>query len=271
MSISEKAMLVSLKISQWTARKYDRKITEEVNHTHQAKDAGRFNKLLIQKERISPIQRAAGAIRQFHYDNTLAWADEGDRLLPVANFFEYTQRINQLKDEFEVAVNSFVSDYHLIVDEAKRNLNGLFNPMDYPSEIREKFAVNFSFMPVPDSNDFRVALSKEQLDTMRESLNVEVSSRLDNAVRSLRDKITEQLTYTRDRLSEANGIFRDSLFYNLSSLADMSIKLNVTNDRLVGMLIQGTKELTYDPQSVRDNPSVRAEVIRKINDLLQLK
>lgn len=271
MSISEKAMLVSLKISQWTARKYDRKITEEVNHTHQAVDAGRFNKLLIQKDRISPIQRAASNIRLFHYNNTLAWADEGDRLLPVANFFEYTQRINQLKNDFEAAVNTFVGDYHLIVDEAKRNLNGLFNPMDYPAEIREKFAINFSFMPVPDSNDFRVSLSKEQLDAMRQSLNVEVSSRLDNAVRSLRDKIIEQLVYTRDRLVEANGIFRDSLFHNLITLADMSAKLNVTDDKIVNDLILGLRGLNYDPQVVRNMPNIRAEVVQRINDLLILK
>jgi hypothetical protein len=269
--ISEKAMLVNVKISQWTARKYDRAITAEVNHTHQAADAGRFNKLLIPKERISPIQRAAANIRLFHYDNTLAWADEGDRLLPVANFFEYSKNMNALKEKFEAAVNDFVEDYHIVIDEARRNLNGLFNPADYPSDIRDKFAINFSFMPVPDANDFRVALSKEELDFMRASLNTEVSTRLTKAVESLLDKIREQLVYTYDRLREENGIFRDSLFTNLVTMADMSVKLNVTNDPKVNMLIEGMRNLDNDPQTVRDNPVLRADIVYQIQNLLAIQ
>lgn len=270
MSITEKAMLVSLSIKQWTARKYDRKITEEVNQSHNSKDAGRFNKLLIEKSRLSPIVNAANAIRMFHYNNTLAWADEGDRLLPVANFFEYSTKINALKDDFEAAVKDFISDYHLIIDEARRNLNGLFNPMDYPSDINDRFAVRFSFMPVPDSNDFRINISKEELDVMRSKMNVEVNSRLDNATSSLKDKIREHLIYMRDRLAEPNGIFRDSLFSNLDSLIELAPKLNVTSDRMIDNLITGMREISNEPQYVRDNLNVRLDIVRRINNLLAI-
>lgn len=270
MNISDKAMLVSLSIRQWTARKYDRKITEEVNHTHQAKDAGRFNKLLIEKKRLSPIQSASNAIRIFHYANTLAWADEGDRLLPVANFFDYSQKINALKDEFEKAVNDFIGDYDLIVKEAQNNLNGLFNPLDYPRDIRDRFGISFSFMPVPDSKDFRVNLSEEVLQEMRANMNDEVNCRLANATDSLRHKIREQLVYMRDRLSDPNCIFRDSLFGNVEALVDLAPKLNVASDAKVEMLTQGMREVLVDPQAVRENMLLRANLVQKLNDLLTI-
>lgn len=270
MNITDKAMLVSLSIRQWTARKYDRKITEEVNHTHQAKDAGRFNKLLIEKKRLSPIQSASNKIRIFHYENTLAWADEGDRLLPVANFFDYSQKINLLKDEFEQAVNDFIGDYDLIVKEAQANLNGLFNPLDYPSDIRDRFGIKFSFMPVPDSQDFRVTVSKDVLEEMKRTLNEEVTSRLDNATESLRYKIREQLTYMRDKLADPNSIFRDSLFGNVESLVELAPKLNVTGNKVIENLTIGMRDVLVDPQAVRENVSLRANLVSKLNDLLTL-
>ena len=270
MNISDKAMLVSLSIRQWTARKYDRKITEEVNHTHQSKDAGRFNKLLIEKKRLSPIQSASNKIRIFHYENTLAWADEGDRLLPVANFFDYSQKINELKTEFEHAVNEFIGDYDLIIKEAQANLNGLFNPLDYPSDIRDRFGIKFSFMPVPDSSDFRISVSKDVLDEMKRTLNEEVSDRLDNATRSLKSKIKDQLLYMRDRLSEQNSIFRDSLFGNLESLVDLSPKLNIAQDKSIEMLTLGMRDILVNPQDVRENYTLRKNIVVKINDLLQM-
>lgn len=270
MNITDKAMLVSLSIRQWTARKYDRKITEEVNHTHQAKDAGRFNKLLIEKKRLSPIQSASNKIRIFHYENTLAWADEGDRLLPVANFFDYSQKINVLKAEFEQAVDEFIGDYDLIVKEAQANLNGLFNPLDYPRDIRDRFGIKFSFMPVPDSQDFRVTVSKDVLDEMKRTLNEEVTSRLDNATESLRYKIREQLVYMRDKLADPNSIFRDSLFGNVEALVDLAPKLNVTGNKGIENLTLGMRDILVDPNAVRQNVSLRANIVSKLNDLLAI-
>ena len=270
MNITEKAMLVSLSIKQWTGRKYDRQITEEVNANHNSKDAGRFNKLLLEKTRLNPIQRAANNIRIFHYENTLAWADEGDRLLPVANFFEYSTKINELKSQFETAVEDFLEDYPLFIKEAQIKLNGLFNPMDYPSNIRNKFAVRFSFMPVPDSKDFRVTLSEEQIDEMKKQINVEVGTRLDNATQSLRSKIKEQLMYTRDRLNSPNGIFRDSLFDNIKSLVELTPKLNITSDPSIIGMVDEMQNLLVNPQDVRDNKALRTEVVERINSILAM-
>ena len=56
--LSRKAVLVSVNISQWTARKLDREVTDEVNASHGAqKDAGRYNKLLLEKEALADPDR----------------------------------------------------------------------------------------------------------------------------------------------------------------------------------------------------------------------
>ena len=270
MNITDKAMLVSLSVKQWTARKYDRKITEEVNHTHQAKDAGRFNKLLIEKKRLSAIQSAANAIRIFHYNNTLPWADEGFRLLPVTNFFDYTSKMNELKEAFEKEANNFVSDYQLIINEAQSHLNLLFNPLDYPNNIEDKFAIKFNFMPFPDANDFRIKISDEHLDFMKKQITQEVSTLMENATVSIIDKIKESLVYMRDRLTQPDSVFRDSLFTNMNDLISLSNKLNVTSDSRVSNLTTSMRDIIHEPQDVRNSDWLRTDIVRRINDMLTM-
>jgi hypothetical protein len=78
MKLSEKAMLVNLKISVWTARKFDPKVTQEIERSHNTRgDIGRFNKALVSLKSVKKYQVIAGEIRTFHYANTLPWGDEG--------------------------------------------------------------------------------------------------------------------------------------------------------------------------------------------------
>ena len=72
MDLSDKAMLVRLTISQWSARKYDKSASQEIIVNHHAKpDAGRFNKLLVNQAEIKKIEKIANTARIYHYKVTL--------------------------------------------------------------------------------------------------------------------------------------------------------------------------------------------------------
>lgn len=63
-ALANKAMQVRLSISQWSARKYDRKVSSEVASKYNTdNDAGRYNKVLIAKDAIVKIQKIANAAR----------------------------------------------------------------------------------------------------------------------------------------------------------------------------------------------------------------
>src|SRR5574340_1123555 len=93
--LQQLAMLASLNISMWTARKYDRKVTTEATRSHgAAEDAGRFNKLLVPKTAIQPLEQAAGAARREHDEWTLPWGNNGERLLPGDKLDRKSTRLN---------------------------------------------------------------------------------------------------------------------------------------------------------------------------------
>jgi hypothetical protein len=78
-AIAEKAMLVAVHISIWTARKHDRAVSKEVAVTHNSEEKlGRFNKrLLAEGTKLEAIQTLAGKIRNYFYQKHPALVRRG--------------------------------------------------------------------------------------------------------------------------------------------------------------------------------------------------
>ena len=73
MKLNDKALLVQLTVSQWTARKYDKKVTEQIATQHDTViEAGRYNKSLLPlNDYLGNIHQKTTAIRKEYYENTL--------------------------------------------------------------------------------------------------------------------------------------------------------------------------------------------------------
>lgn len=260
-ALSSTALIVTYSASQWTARKHDKSITNEVHTTHNAKDdAGRYNKQLIDKKHMEPISKIVGKARNFHYENTPPWGDNGERLLPTENYFTYIAEMNKLKLDFESAVQVFLANYDTVIAEAKVDLNGMFKQSDYPSraEIEDKFGYRTSFMPIP-LNDIRVQLSDNEVDRLKQAVQEELNQRITGAVSDIWKRIKEQVTTIKEKLSEKESIFRDSLFENLKELLNVIPKLNVTKDAGIAQICEDMKQLLVVPDMARNNAIVRKQ------------
>ena len=104
-ALGERAMLVNLSISIWSARKYDVRISDKVAAEHGAdRSMGRYAKHLIPRELLTAVNAANTALREHHNLNTLAWGDDGTRILPAANYLGYQAQQQTLEDAFGRAV-----------------------------------------------------------------------------------------------------------------------------------------------------------------------
>ena len=75
-SIARRCLLVSLTISAWSGRKFDRAASTAVEQENStAEGRARVNKLLVRPEVLLPVNRAANALRNAVYEGTLPWAD----------------------------------------------------------------------------------------------------------------------------------------------------------------------------------------------------
>jgi hypothetical protein len=279
--ITEKAMLAKLKISRWSASKHDKKISADVAAQHGSDPTmGRYSKRLVAKDRLEAIAQIATRARQHHYEQTLPWLDEGSRILPAANYFDYMQRQNAFGAEFEHAVSAFAAIYPMVVDEARQSLNGLFNPADYPpaDRIQDLFTMRVEVDPMPTAEDFRVALSEDENARIREG----IQGRLDDAARGAVSDVwhrvhdvvahmAERLRgYEVDREGKIKGTFRDSLVGNIRTLADLLPKLNITQSNALDEMSQRLADelCSFDAPALREDPVIRTTIAENAEKIL---
>ncbi|MDP8267515.1 MAG: hypothetical protein P9L97_02185 [Candidatus Tenebribacter davisii] len=272
MSLNEKAMLVYLNIGFWTARKYDKKISQEIEAQYNTDDAGRYNKILIAKEHLANIQKTISAARTFHYDNTLPWSDQGGRLLPSANYFNYVKSIQSFKDDFEREVTNFLKVYPSLKDEAKQRLNGMFDEEDYPdaATLETKFAIKSMILPVPEADDFRVNLTDDEVDSIRTSIREQVQDSTQAGMKDLWQRLFKVVDHMVERLSDPDNKFKNTLVENITDLCDLLPKLNITADPELNDAVEEIKaKLTVnDSQTLRDNDVARSNTAAEAQKIM---
>lgn len=272
--LSERAMLSHVRVSMWTARRVDRKVTDEVNESNgAAADAGRYNKLLVDKSALAPVVFAANHARTFHYSRTLPWQDDGARLLPAAAFLDYSAQLRAIKGTFESAVTDFLKGYPEAIEAARERLAGLFRAEDYPSvdDIRRRFGFDVLVNPVPAGADFRVDLGDGQAEIIRREIEDRAAAQLNDAMKDVYRRVADACERMVERLrayqpggdgERAQGVFRDSLVENVRDLASILPALNITADpHLADIAARMRRDLTkYDAADLRDSDAARETV-----------
>lgn len=269
--IQNSAVLVDLNISVWTGRKMDKRVSEQVDASNNTKTrAGNYHKkLLAGTEALDSLHKVVNAVRQWHYGNTLPWADNGTRLLPMANFFDYKAMAGDFRTMFYSTADEFCAEYPNLVSAAAFTLGDLFNADDYPSveSIRGKNKFHIVYSPVPDVGDFRVDIPNEY----REELQKISDERTAAAMKDAWDRLHECLTHMSNKLvGGEKQVFRDTLVTNATDLCSVLTRLNVTNDpKLEHARRELEKALVgVDAKELRKNEAVRIDVKARVDEIL---
>lgn len=273
--LHEKAMLASLNISQWSARRHDKNVTAKVASDYGTSDkAGRFNKCLIDPDALKPIQQKATEARTYYYSNTLPWNDDGQRILTAAHYLEFMGKLDDLNREFRKLVTEFSDDYPQLVQQARLMLNGMFRPEDYPDmeAIKGKFSFAVNINPLPMAEDFRVTLNDEERERIQEDIKARTENAIADAMKDLYRRLAECLNHMVDKLGDPKAIFRDTLTGNLADLVNLLPKLNLTSDPQLETIRREieTRLLDFEPETLRKAPMVRKQVAQDAAAILDM-
>jgi hypothetical protein len=280
-SIASSAMLVELSIKGWTARKLDKKVSAEVDvDKHTKTRAGNYNKnLLAGTGFLDTLIKYASNARGWHNSQTLAWSDNGLRLLPVSNFVEYKKQLGILEGNYNALVDKFIEAYPNLVSAAAFQLGNLFDRTEYPDadRIRSKFSFAYTFMPVPTSGDFRIDINEEAKNSIMESCSNAYEQRLNNAMKEAWTRLHDCLSRMSERLEvdivdgeQKPKVFRDSLVENANEMVGLLSHFNLTNDEKLEdarrMLENRMKNV--DAEVLRDNITFRQHVKQDVDSIL---
>ena len=288
-NIQGKAILVALNISKWLARKFDGVATREVNETHGAEDAGKFSKKLMAKKVAGTDEpNAYGVVmgiltqaRTDHYANTLAWGNQGWRLLPVANYDEYMKLQRKHLRAFSKALPILVREYPALRDAAPTALGTLFNDKDYPKPeaIEGRFSIAYEREPLPVSGESIVdELAAPQVAEVRAEYDAKVEEKIDAATKAAMDdarkrvgKVVREIAVTMNKKKGEQGFkFNDTKIGNVKRVVDTMRRMNVTDDdEFDGMLDRIDEALAVvDPQVLRDDKKERANVAKTADEIV---
>jgi len=272
MNLNDRALLVQLSVSQWTARKYDKKTTKEVASFHgTTMEAGRYNKsLLPMNDLLDHVHKKTTHIRTRFYENTLPWGMEGTQMLPTANYLSFMSDFRKERDEWNSLVRTFVDNYDAMKQDAKRILGGLYDEADYPTalEIRLKFNMDMAVFPVP-SADFRVSIGSEELSRIQQDVERRVKDAEQAALKDVWNRLYERVKHMADKLADPKAIFRDSMLENTREICALLPRLNFSDDpNLEAMRQQVEASLLKHPEALRNDPDLRQDTAAEAKKIM---
>lgn len=281
-SMADKAVLATLKITQWSARRHDKSVSAEVAAQKGAtKKAGKYHKALINAESLEDVNSAASDARAALNSLTLPWASEGVRILPAAAFDRFESNMDRCAARFDSAVAAFLADYPERVEQARRNLGELFDATDYPSpkDLANAFKMERRIFPFPESSDFRVEISDSQRDRIRAEIADEQRHTLQNAARDLWDRVYKPVAHMAEKLAayektddgKTKGVFRDTLVSNVADIAELLPALNLTADPRLDEMASRIKSRLANAtaQQLRENDGLRVQVAADAQEMAE--
>ena len=149
----------------------------------------------------------------------------------------------------------------------------------YPSEaeLGGLFHFEVGFDPLSHSSDFRVALSRETNEYLRNKYEEKANSQLDNILKHSWQRLHDSLAVVVNQLrvkgmdgAKETGKLFGSSFEAVIELCDMLEHFNVTNDPELDKMRRDLKLMMQglDVKDLKKDEAVRNDVRTELNDIL---
>ncbi len=282
-TIAESALLVDLKVSQWGASKTDRLMSGTFTYEkHGEAGSYRIIKSLIPKRFLDPINSTTNSIRKLLHTYTFPWLHDGTGILPVTLHERFVTQYMKLEGQFTQQVDDLIDNMPTIRLAAAVSLGDGFDENEIPNDgaIRNMFRVRVRFMPISTEGDFRVDMSEDIIESIKEDFASELEDQVSNSIASVYARVVGLLESMIDGLdrhgvvqvgSTKASYFKEATIQNVCDLSDILDDLNIVDDPNLTTLSSDirTKLTMFDAQDLRDDDNLRAEVKQDAARILQ--
>lgn len=273
-AIHNKGILVNITIGQWSTLKRDSDVAMKIiSDAKAASDSGKFFKVLMRNHNLNKYNSIATSLRRYHYDKTLPWLDGGMRLLPRQMISDYITVFNDHKSRAMHHVQEFIDEYDDIVVQSKDRLGDLYKPTDYPPKevVRAKFKMDVSFLPIPDIGDWRLKVTEEEEEYIRESIKNDYERVLADATKEAWARLYKSISHAADKLSDMEGRLFRSVIDHLNELADILPKMNIAGDPVLNKMADDVRLYlgSADIDALRTDVEFRKQIAEKAQEILE--
>jgi hypothetical protein len=284
-TLADKAMLVKLTVRRANLTKRD-SVAEAFIQTQMEDQSLVVNSKLF-RDKLNPINQImskASEVYTYHKAHTLPYIDKGPRILPNAQYFDYSAEMRKRIAEVDALMSKHMPKYddYVQLDIRYRSAAALTlgkparaNASDYPTadEFGQRMGFDLRFTPLPEAKHFLFDLSDDDLAEFNATMeSVAVQSRTEVV-----KKMLEPLQHLVEKLNKPIGtegaIFRDSAVENIIEGVQMAKKLNVTGDesitQMADLINQAVSAFAENKAVLRESPIVREQAAKKLDYIAQ--
>lgn len=262
MSIFEKGCLVQLSVSIWGGRI---KLPSSALQVDADPALIRATKFLVDRECLKPVERVRNEARGDLYEKTLPFPIPGVLFIPKDLIGKIDEKLKKYQTDFNEQAEAFSRNYDLFMQGARLRLNSLYDPDDYPADIRSKFSFSWRFLML-DAPGRSGVLTPEIYEREQEKFQKTIEEFHELAGATLRTRFAEMVDHVVDRLSGEKKVFRDSLIENIRGFLSDFSQLNINDDTALESQVNRCKAILegVDPRTLRSDEGFRNEVAKKM-------
>lgn len=297
--IDQQFLEVTLNIKAWGGVKRDPKHEAAIRKACGAtRKVGHFDKYLVSKDVLADIKAIDGAWRNRFYALTLYWSDTS-RLTTVSQFPLLTNEMRERAEKRSKAVDKFCRNYPDLVEQAKVELNGEFDPANYPTveEVRGKFEASFDYFAVRRGshlNNSALGAVEGMVEGRQAEIEEEAAQKIVDALADFYQRIVGPVAHFKDRMvtygdapnpkaSKSKrakqtikvGKFKADTIEGLRDMVKVLPGLNIYDDPRITDVLQdieatllGTGSAEDYAQELRDDDALRAKKAEQADAIL---
>jgi hypothetical protein len=253
-------------------------VCEEVDQQNSTKTrAGNYHKnLLAGSSKLTEITKIANAIRGWMYGVTQPWGDNGDRILNMAYFMEFKDRLTDYEGSSVLLSTTFsVTTTHWLRRRLSNSVTcSIVRTTPHVRPSRPSSAFRYSMIPLPQAGDFRVDIGEDGLRELQAQYESVLQQRVTGAMTEAWERLHDCLSRMSERLEDSDDgkrkIFRDSLVENAIEICGLLKSFNITNDSRMDEMRKQLEDAMrgVDADSLRDSDSLREQTKRKVDNIL---
>lgn len=283
---------VTVKLGGLLGERRDREASDLVAaHYNANASRAKASKYLIDRKAkpVKQVVAMAQRVRATAYKLTFPW--EGSlRLLPAKAFDRFNNDIRSDILALEEAQHDYEAEYPALVRQSRRSQEGLglmFDVNDYPpvEQIHGMWRQSVTYWPMPETGHFVADICQDAVNnarrTMEESTKLLTNHAVNDLVQRVESTVASYVTklsaynppfgpeHNGPRISEPQGIFRDSLIDNVKTMGQLVRDLNFLNDPGLDLLATQLERLAnYSADALRENHHLREGMANKGRDLI---
>jgi hypothetical protein len=270
-NLFEKGCLVQVSASVWRATRKVR--PEQLSEMTISKEWLTATKKLVDPDSLKPINKVVNLARSYLTGVSLPFPIHGMVFVPKEMISRVDEKMEEFKGEFNSTVDGFLTEYDQLREVASVYLVELFNELDYPVDVRSKFAFTWRFVILDVPNGNAGILAPEVYEREKEKFVQTMEEAREMAIQSLREqfagmigRITERFNNGQDGKSK---VFKNGTVNNFYEFFETFKERNIFKDDQLAELVEQAKEILggQSAESIRSNDQLKERIREGMEDV----